>query len=83
MSDLLELAAQYREAGLVCRGRLKEYKKRLSGGQCGFLEQLELKQGITMLTAMSRDCIEISNFLFDYYERRKKCGQESGKAAGK
>ena len=76
MSDLLELSAQYRETGLACRAKLREQKARLSKG-CGWVQELELRQQITMLTAMSRDCIAISNYLKDYHERRKRHGKES------
>ena len=82
MSDLLELSAQYRETGLACRARLRERRQRLSKS-CGMVEELELRQQITMLTAMSRDCIAISNYLKDYYGRRKENGNKDGKAAGK
>lgn len=82
MSDLLELSAQYRETGLACRVSLREQKRKL--GEAGSLTQeLELKQRITMLTAMSRDCIAISNYLKDYYERRKRHGQEGFQTSGK
>lgn len=72
MSDLLELSRQYRQSGLACRVRLRELKNRRGGGNCSFLEELEISRSITMLTAMSRDCIAISNYLRDYYERRQR-----------
>ena len=78
MPNLLEMSAQYREAGTACRGRMREKRKRLQSGGCGFYEELELKRSITMLTAMSRDCMETSKYLKDYCERREK-REQAGK----
>ena len=72
MSELMEMSAQYRETGIACRGRMKEKRRRLQSGKCGFYEELELKRSITMLTAMSRDCMEIAKYLKDYCERRDR-----------
>lgn len=71
MSDLLELSSQYRETGLACREKMRARRRELARG-CGCMEELELRRQITMLAAMSRDCIAISNYLKNYYERRKQ-----------
>ena len=82
MSDLLELSAQYRETGRACRSSMHRLRDRLAEGGCGCMEEFELKRQITMLTAMSRDCIAIANYLTDYYERRARHGQDV-KTSGK
>ncbi len=72
MSDLMELAAQYRVSGLACKDKLCELKDRLENREFSAIEIYELKRNITMLTAMSRDCIAISNHLKAYSERRER-----------
>lgn len=72
MPDLLELAVQYRVSGIACRKKLCELKDRLMNDVFEVNEIYELKRNITILTAMSRDCIAISNYLKAYSERRDK-----------
>lgn len=71
MSDILELAAQYRYTGAACREKLRRAQRAL--GECGdFSEELRLRRDITMLTAMSRDCTATANYLRGYAERRDR-----------
>ena len=70
MADILELSAQYRTVGIKCRKRLLELEKMLNDNDFDCSEY-ELKREITMLTAMSRDCIATSNYLKAYFERRE------------
>ncbi|NLV86124.1 MAG: hypothetical protein GX025_02740 [Clostridiales bacterium] len=72
MSDLMELAVQYRISGLACKDKLCELKSRLTNEEFSAGEIYELKRNITMLTAMSRDCIATSNYLKAYSERRER-----------
>lgn len=70
MADMLELSAQYRAVGVNCRKKLLETERLLRDNNCEYNEY-ELKREITMLTAMSRDCIATSNYLKAYFERRE------------
>lgn len=70
MADMLELSTQYRAVGIGCRSRLLELERLLRCGEFDCSEY-ELKREITMLTAMSRDCIATSNYLRAYFERRE------------
>jgi hypothetical protein len=70
MADMLELSNQYRAVGISCRRRLLELEKLLREN-CSECNEYELKREITMLTAMSRDCITTSNYLRAYFERRE------------
>jgi len=70
MADMLELSTQYRTVGIGCRRRLLELERTLRSGDFDCSEY-ELKREITMLTAMSRDCIATSNYLRAYFERRE------------
>lgn len=72
MSSLWELAAQYRVSGQVCKNRLRELQERIQKDGLGASEEYELRRNITMLTAMSRDCIATSNYLKSYAERRQQ-----------
>lgn len=72
MPDILELSAQYRNSGLSCRKKLKEMNARLKNDRLRPEEAIELRRNITMLTAMTRDCIAISNYLRQYHERRER-----------
>ncbi len=72
MSNLMELAAQYRVSGLACKDKLCELNRKLTNKEFSEGEIYELKRNITMLTAMSRDCIAISNYLKAYSERRDR-----------
>ena len=71
MPDMLELWAQYRTVGANCRKKLLETEKLLHDNNCGHNEY-ELKREITMLSAMTRDCIATSNYLKAYFERREQ-----------
>ncbi len=70
MADMLELSTQYRSIGISCRRRLLELE-RLRRDNSPEYNEYELKREITMLTAMSRDCIATSNYLRAYFERRE------------
>lgn len=70
MADMLELSNQYRAVGISCRRRLLELE-RLLRDNYSERNEYELKREITMLTAMSRDCITTSNYLRAYFERRE------------
>ncbi len=71
MADLLELSEQYRESGIACRNALKEMKRRVQHGDFTRPEDLiELRRRITVVTAMTRECIEISEYLKKYHRRR-------------
>lgn len=70
MADMLELSVEYRAVGIRCRKRLLELEKQLRDDNPEYNEY-ELKREITMLTAMSRDCIATSNYLRAYFERRE------------
>lgn len=72
MSDILQLSAQYRVSGMACRKRLAELKRRLEDEDLSANDQIELRRKITMLTAMSRDCLATSNYLRKYYEGRER-----------
>ncbi len=70
MANMLELSVEYRAVGIRCRKRLLELEKQLRDDNPEYNEY-ELKREITMLTAMSRDCIATSNYLRAYFERRE------------
>jgi len=70
MADMLDVAAQYRTVGANCRKKLLEMERLLRDNNCEYNEY-ELKREITMLTAMTRDCIATSNYLKAYFERRE------------
>lgn len=81
MADILELSEQYRSVGARCRQRRLELEKKLQNEAID-LQRFELQREITMLTAMSRDCIATANYLKAYFERRERLeclrGQEAG-----
>lgn len=70
MADMLELSAQYRTVGANCRKKLLEMERLLRDNNCE-CNEYELKRKITMLTAMTRDCIATANYLKAYFERRE------------
>lgn len=72
MADLLMLSKEYRNIGQTCRIRLKELKNRLDEEDFAGDDIYDLRHRITMLTAMSRDCIATANFLKEYHERRER-----------
>ncbi|MGI5986276.1 MAG: hypothetical protein GXY01_03945 [Clostridiales bacterium] len=81
MADILELSVQYRVIGTACRKKLLELESALNSGD--FVEnEYELKRRITMLTAMTRDCIATSNYLRTYSERRERLEQLRQQKAG-
>ena len=71
MADMLELSYQYRISGLACKNRLKELKAKLENDNLRQEEIIELRRSVTMLTAMTRDCLATSNYLKRYHERRE------------
>lgn len=71
MADLLELSEQYRAIGVRCRKRLLELERILCDNERE-RNEYEVKREMTMLTAMSRDCIATSNYLKVYFERRER-----------
>ncbi|NLW65213.1 MAG: hypothetical protein GXY26_03130 [Clostridiales bacterium] len=75
MADILELSVQYRNSGIACKYKLVELRRRADSEDLTFEEKVEVKRQITMLTAMSRDCIAISNYLRTYSERRDRLEQ--------
>ena len=76
MADIIELSVQYRNSGMSCKYKLIELRNRLDNEDLPFKEKVEVKRQITMLTAMSRDCIAISNYyLRAYSERRDRLEQ--------
>lgn len=81
MADLLELSEQYRDVGRRCRQRLLELEKRLER-EAGELCCFGIRREITMLTAMSRDCVETANYLKAYFERRERLERLRGEEAG-
>ena len=71
MADILELSAQYRSTGAACREKLRRAQRALD--ECGdFAQEMKLRRDITMLTAMSRDCMATANYLRSYAERRDR-----------
>ena len=72
MADILELSEQYRVSGIACRQRLQQLKAELDGDDLSFEEEIVLRRRITILTAMTRQCLETANYLEQYYERRKR-----------
>lgn len=71
---LKELSVEYRASGEACRTRFKELKEELSTAELSENEKLKLRRRITILTAMSRDAIAISNYLANYYTGgKRKC----------
>lgn len=71
MADISELSVQYRIVGTACRKKLLELEQSLR--EEDFCDNaFELKRRITMLTAMSRDCITTANYLQAYSERRQR-----------
>ncbi|MEF9970992.1 MAG: hypothetical protein RRY47_02090 [Oscillospiraceae bacterium] len=82
MADILELAAQYRVSGIACRNRLFELRHMLHREDFSMLDEFELRREITLLTAMSRDCIATSNYLKLYFERRERIERIRKQEAG-
>ncbi|MEG1243114.1 MAG: hypothetical protein RSD32_09180 [Oscillospiraceae bacterium] len=82
MADILELAAQYRVSGIACRNRLFELRHMLQREDFSMLDEFELRREITLLTAMSRDCIATSNYLKLYFERRERIERIRKQEAG-
>ena len=74
---LIELSKEYRRSGEMCRGRIRELRAELDGGRATGSERLVLQRRLTVLSAMARDTIEMSNKLKRYY----LIGQE-GRNAG-
>ncbi|NCB73441.1 MAG: hypothetical protein EOM51_01660 [Clostridia bacterium] len=81
MADMMELSVQYRTVGIKCRKRLTELERLLRDDDFS-LNEYELKREITMLTAMTRDCIATSNYLKSYFERRQQLESIRRKEAG-
>lgn len=80
MADLLELSSQYRESGAACKKALKELKCRLQDDELLRPEDLiELRRRITLVTAMARECIEISEYLKKYHGRRARLERDREK----
>ena len=65
---LIELSREYRISGELCRGRMREIKCELENGIVTGSERLVLQRRLTILSAMARDTIELSNKLSRYYE---------------
>ncbi|MEG0777259.1 MAG: hypothetical protein RR147_00845 [Oscillospiraceae bacterium] len=82
MADILELSAQYRISGCACKKKLFELKNQLRSESLNSMEEIELRRRITMLTAMSRDCIATSNYLKTYFERRERLERNRKQKAG-
>lgn len=72
MSDILELSQQYRISGIACKEKLAQLRSRLEKEDLSACEEIELKRSITLLTAMSRDCLATANYLKLYFERRER-----------
>lgn len=72
MSDILEMSQQYRISGIACKEKLTELRSRLEGETLSPSDEIELKRSITLLTAMSRECLATSNYLKLYFERRER-----------
>ena len=68
---LIELSKEYRSSGEKCKKRVNEISEKLGTGNLTDLERIVMKRRITMLSAMARDAIEISNRLANYYEGAK------------
>ena len=81
MANILELSEQYRCVGVKCRQRRLELEKRLQN-EAMDLRRFELQREITMLTAMSRDCVATANYLKAYFERRERLEQLREQEAG-
>lgn len=81
MADILELSDQYRSVGIKCRRKLLELETKLQR-EAGDMKRFELQREITMLTAMSRDCVATANYLKAYYERRERLEQLRKQEAG-
>ncbi len=73
MSTLLELSAQYRASGNACKARLREMTSKLEKEKLRPEEQIRLRREITIVTAMTRDCLATANYLKRYDERRRWC----------
>ena len=72
MSDILEMSQQYRISGIACKEKLTELRSRLEEETLSPSDEIELKRSITLLTAMSRECLATSNYLKLYFERRER-----------
>lgn len=79
MATILELSAQYRKCGIECKYALCMMKQKLENKEFDDMDEVEVRRRITMLTAMSRDCIATSNYLKKYSERRMKLEQRRRK----
>ena len=81
MADILELSEQYRCVGVKCRQRRLELERKLQS-EVKDMQKFELQREITMLTAMSRDCVATANYLKAYFERRERLERLRGQEAG-
>lgn len=71
MTDLIELAAEYRKCGVACKKTLATLAERLKKENLKPEEEIETRRRITLVTAMARECLATSNYLVKYYERRQ------------
>ena len=69
---LIEMSKEYRKSGELCRGRVREIKAELERGNAKGGEKLVLQRRLTVLSAMARDTIELSNKLRRYYAVRRE-----------
>ncbi len=79
MLSLQELSAQYRISGKLCKKRMAELQEQLRSGSFSSNEEYELRRSITLLTAMSRECLATANYLRDYAERRQQLAKRREK----
>lgn len=83
MTDLLELSVQYRCSAASCRFKAKELTASLNSGELNMEKEIAIKREITMLTAMNRDCVAISNYLKKYFEGRQRLDKLRKQGTGK
>lgn len=65
--NLKQLAEEYRENGEACRIRADQLTQLLITEKLGEMEKLRLRRRICVLTAMARDAIATSKYLYNYY----------------
>jgi len=69
---LIEMSKEYRKSGELCRSRVREIQAELESGKVRGGEKIVLQRRLTVLSAMARDTIEMSNKLGRYYAVRRE-----------
>lgn len=82
MTDLLELSIQYRSSAALCKAKTREIKALMDLGGLDNEREITLRREVTLLTAMTRECVATANYLKNYFERRQRLDRIRKQEAG-